>query len=219
MAASSQMPVSGISFIGSTSATVSSGGNSDITLPPHQENDFILVLTAKDSSTGDVSPTTSGYTIRLNLSGTSPDSNIHYKFAGASETLNVQNTSLTQDAAVVVYIVRGVDQTNPFDLSAAPTPATGNGDPDCPEITTITDGCMILAIGAQDDDGNSSVSAPSGFGNLEWEATNTSGTSDQATIACSSSIQSTAGAIDPEAYTFGPGDDGWAAVTEALRPA
>ncbi len=70
------------------------------------------------------------------------------------------NQADTEDTCGVIQVWRGQDLTTPEDTT--PTIASsGNGMPDSPSITTVTDGALVFAIGFLDDDNvASSVTAP-----------------------------------------------------------
>ena len=193
--------------------------NQDVTLPGTPlENDIVIYGHASD---GIVSPgvQTTGYTDIMTDTGTAlPGHESGYKIMGATPdtVITFNQVSPREYTAGVLQIWRGVDTSTPID--ATPTTASGgSGAPNSPSYTTVTNGALIFAIGFLDDDNSAGiVTVPSGYSNL-LAHDNTSNT-DNATSMIASKELATAGTDDPA--EFGGGlDDGWYAVTFALRPA
>jgi hypothetical protein len=194
-----------------------------------QQGDIIIVA-AGHGSTSSGSPTCTG-----NSSGSyTPahaalyandtwDNNfrVFYTIAGATPDTTItigraNNTSY--GGATVVHVWRGIDKTNPLDVT--PTTATGiNGSrPDAPSITPVTFGAVIIAAGSgQQDTAGSAFTIPSGMGNGVSVKSDGS-TSDTGTFIAS--IAWTGGAYNPAAATGGTtsSNSSWCASTIALRP-
>ncbi|KKL19659.1 hypothetical protein LCGC14_2463240 [marine sediment metagenome] len=145
--------------------------NHDVTLPGTVlEGDIVIYGHCADSV---VTPgvQTAGYTdIWTDHSQNAPGYDSGYKVMGATpDTIIsfVQDSAFSgEDTAGVLQVWRGLDTTTPED--ATPTGAGGSsGMPDCPSITTVTDGALVFAIGFLDDlKIASTVTAPSGYTNL-----------------------------------------------------
>lgn len=186
-----------------------------------QEGDFVIVLRASDGGpfAGALDIVTSGYTNAYDTGGTTPGGQIDYKFMGASPDSSVEIGSYTgRRQAGIISVWRGVNTSSPLDVAI--TTATGaSGMPNAPSITPTTDGCMIFAAGLlDDDDAAASVTVPSGYGGLIAGDTGLASTTEGATVMLANFEQATAAAIDAAAFG-GTGNDQWAAVALALRPA
>lgn len=190
--------------------TFASDNTSSESLPAAiAEGDIVLVVCHQDNSAKTV--TSTGYTT-IYSSGGSENGRYYYKVMGASPdgTITFNQT----DGIAIGQVWRGVNTSTPLDVTS--TTATGvTGMPNPPSITPTTDGCLIVIMGALDDDSvESSVTAPSGFENILKQQDN----SFVGTVMMATYLQSSAGAIDPDAFG-GTGTDDWSAVTVALRPA
>ena len=199
---------------------IADDANNDVTLPGTVlEGDIVIYGHCADSV---VTPgvQTSGYTdIWTDHSQNAPGYESGYKVMGATpDTIItfVQDSQFSgENTAGVLQVWRGLDTATPED--ATPTGIGGSpGMPDCPSITTVTDGALVFAIGFLDDDKvAASVTAPSGYSNLlAMEPTSL----DNATMMIASKEVSPEGPEDPAAFG-GSGTDEWEAATFALRPA
>jgi len=195
--------------------------------------DFVIVIAGSDGQTP-ASPTPTspnpltGWVTLSSGGGTNPGRRVAYTFAtGTSITLNgLSNPEndpgsdppiLDQNIAYTVLAFRGVDPDEPINDSAEDTNNTG--DPNPPEVTPNIDGCMIVALGVLDDDSEApSVTAPDGFTLGPVAATSSPGDNNNATVMSAYLLQTTAGAINPNAFG-GDGSDNWFAITIALTPA
>jgi hypothetical protein len=199
--------VSGITFVGANVGTV----DSEVTLPTMLEDDFCMIFASADgnfsANTGGTGWTdqyynNAGSNTRMisKVMGSTPDSGTHDWGAGCS---------------LIAVAFRGVDTTTPLDV-AITADSAGSGTVDCPSITTVTDGCAIIAMGALDDDDATGVSSPpSGYG--DFQEVFISG--DNVTGLFSWKLQTTAGAENPGVYDTGSFSDAWCGNTIALRPA
>lgn len=142
------------------------------------------------------------------------------KQMGASPDASVTITKNTvRSIAAILRIYRGANSGVHLDATPTVNLNTSNTvTPNPPSITTVTDGCLIIATGFLDDQITTGVTAPSGFGNLEWLFSGDS-VNLAATIAISDFEQATLGVIDPGVFTFTANNDVTAATTIALRPA
>ena len=115
--------------------------------------------------------------------------------------------------SAVCAIFRGVDPQI-HDVSP-PSEATGaSGMPNPPSITPTTDNCMLVAIGALDDD-VITMTAPSGYTLAAEMGYTTAGNATSTGIAYK--VLASAAADDPGVFGGG-GNDAWRAWTIALRP-
>lgn len=210
---------SGIEYV--TGTTSQSGGT--MTLSGIQSGDVVLLFGATDS--GDMSNTDpSGWSEgTTNSTGAQPnndnvpDTSFYYIVSSGT---SVSANNLTDPGSGAVYVMmafRGVNTTTVFNTTTQESGgATGN--PDSPSITTTTNGCMIVSVGfLDDDDSASSATAPSGYTLGPTEDTGANNGSG-ATIMTAYLLQSTAGAVNPGAFSSS-GNDEWKAYTIALNPA
>ncbi len=132
-----------------------------------------------------------------------------------SSVLCYGNANALSGVAYGCKVFRGVDGTTPQDATA--TTATGNSiNPDCPSITTITDGAWVLALAGMRNN-EPSPGTVSGYSN---QYNTTANDSVDITIAGATLEKTTAGAENPPAWsTWVVSSTNWFAVTVALRPA
>lgn len=194
------------------------GANHDVTLPGTVVAGDIVVFA--HASDGVISPgiQTSGYTDLLTshvTDGPGHESGYKVMTSTPDTVVTFAITGGNEFSAGVLQVWRGVDTGTPID--ATPTTATGSsGMPDCPSITTVTDGALVLAIGFLDDqNAAASIGGPSGYGELL--AHDNAANADNASAMIASLEKASAGAENPSAFTGS--SDAWAAVTVALRPA
>lgn len=231
-----------ISFVGSfgdavassdTTFNFSSLKDSSNGTPTLQEGDLVLVHVNNRNTTNSAPVVlTSGYSsVYANIyENDTNDTNLStfYKFMGATPdtSVTVESLGFSNVAAACIQVLRGVDQTTPFD-GVTPTSATGTdiGHPDSPSITPSTAGAWIVAVGA--------VAAGTGAGdtipltnpaNLD-STTNffVTGSNTRSEVGAGLFSGWTSGAFNPGA--FGGGGQGavtnqsWGAVTFVLKPA
>lgn len=139
-----------------------------------------------------------------------------YKIMGATPDTEVVcngGGSGTAGVAYGGYVLRGVDLTNVYD--ASPVTATGaSGSPDGPEITTVTDGALVVVFGGVRSN-DSTATEPTGYSNkFEINAND----DNDISVGGATLLKATAGAENPDAFgSFG--NSRWGAVTLAFRPA
>lgn len=115
--------------------------------------------------------------------------------------------------AASAIVLRGVHLTTPIDATTTVTTNFGT-NPDPPSITTVTDGAAVVVfMGAGVND--SSITVPSGYGNLSSINSNDS---LPVSSAVAWRLKSPAGSENPPAFT-GVSSGDWSALTVALRPA
>jgi len=196
---------------------VANSTDQDVTLPGSPiEGDIVIYAHAADQA---VSPgvQTAGYTdIETDHSAIDPGHDSGWKQLGSTpDTLvTFQQTSGNEQTAGVLQVWRGADATTPLD--AGPASAAGTGNPDSPEITTVTDGALVFSLGMLDDlNIADSITAPTGYTDL-LAHDNTSSV-DNACSMMASFEKASAGAENPGAFGAS-GSDPWDAATIAFRP-
>jgi hypothetical protein len=184
--------------------------------------DFVLVAAVSDGQ----APNTfgPGFTEFATPPLSSPNVRYGYTFA-AGTTVTVENTDNAfggnDNIAYSVLVFTGVDEECPLDVNR--TNDDGFGFPNPPNITPITDGCMLVALGFLDDDvvDPANVSAPAGFTLGPISATDQTG-GDSSSVSTAYRLL-TAGANTTQTVgtftsTDSNDDDAWISYTLALRP-
>ncbi len=148
-----------------------------------------------------------------------------YQLQGATVDTSIainRPTTNTYGGSTTVHVWRGVDSTNPMDVTPTSTFGIGSAWPNPPSITPISSGAVIVACGygAQSTNTAALLVIPSGMGNGVSLRSSGNTTEGCCFIA---SIEWTSGAYDPArcTVTTGPADyatAGWCASTLALRP-
>ena len=204
-------------FIAGTNYNLSSG--TSFAYPSGIQNGDLIII-AQSNDTGDVSAvptdTVSGtYTSLLQNTDDLPDYLISYKRANGSESgTNVTISRNGSRGSAVIQVFRRVNTSTPFDVSY--TIGSGNGSPDPASITTVTDNCLVVAIGFLDDRSGVTVTIPFGYSNLNYGESSESDGGDSVTMMASKLVP-VAGLENPP--TFGTNfTDDWKTVTIALRP-
>ena len=208
----------GIEYV--TGTTSQSGGT--MTLTGIQSGDVVLLFGATDS--GDIGGNPTGWSDgTTNATGSQPDNDnvpdsSFYYIVSSGTSVSANNLTDPNSGAVYVMMAfRGVNTTTVFNTTTQES-SGGSGNPDSPSITTTTNGCMIVSVGfLDDDDSASSATAPSGYTLGPTEDTGANNGSG-ATIMTAYLLQSTAGAVNPGAFSSS-GNDEWKAYTIALNPA
>ena len=184
------------------------------------QNDIVIAVFGDDDGLGVADFLSSGWSTLHSNAGVDPGRLVMYKRMGATPDTSF---SFDQDGQVrtayVWQVWRGADTTTAIDATA--TTATGaSGLPDAPSYTPVTNGALVFAVGIQDDDDASAgLAAPTGYTNLLSSDTGQGSTTVGATVMIASKELATAAAENPAAFTGGSGNDAWAAITFALRPA
>jgi hypothetical protein len=195
--------------------------------------DFVIAVFGTGSNTDRGTLAITDGTIDYELIGAelfssdSWDANLRvaYKFMG--ETPDASTTfGPTLDAAdagaMAVRVYRGVDPTTPLDVAAVQATGTDTAQADPPAITPVTDGAVIVCVGAG---GHSRGSAGSySSSDLTAFQVQSANDSNDAVIGVGHKTDWTSGEFDAAAFTFsgGAGDGtsySWCATTLALRPA
>lgn len=215
-----------LSYVGSATATGNSANyNVDLTSVSMQQGDIVIVVTGFASTTDqDPGVSTAGYTEMADLysNGTTQDANfsVNYKIMGASPDLSVTcngSFSTTFGSVCIAYVWRGENQTTPFDVASTTATGTGANAPDCPSITPVTPGAVVICTGLTATPAtDATVTAPAGYTN-QVDIGVDPGT---AAIVGIASKDWNSGAEDPAVWTtWTVGSAGsYAALTLALRP-
>lgn len=212
--------------VGSSGFTVagSSGADENKTLPGTEaENDIVIVALASDDAYGaDVGLDgggieTSDYTALHATTSGVPGRQAGWKRLTATPDSVVTISSHGALGAGLIRTWRGADTTTAIDNFTGS--ATGSsGDPDPPSRATVTDGAVRIVIGFLDDDDSTVSAAPTDFTGLHSQNTGGGSSTVGATVMSAYKVEATAGTVDPGAFTAS-GDDQWAAIHFALRPA
>jgi len=185
------------------------GNGGSITVPGTVEaGDLCLIVHVSDSASGETKP--SGF-ISIGTDGQTSANEIGaYKIWTGSEGSTL--SGLNGQAWCAVWY-RYVDQTTPMDVSPQKTTNSFSGAIDPPSITTVTNNCQIVTMGALDDD-DVTFGAPSGYTSIVQQNANNNGT---AGIMERNALLSPAGFHNPPAWSNG--SDAAGEYTIALRPA
>ncbi len=142
-----------------------------------------------------------------------------YKIMGGTPdtTISVSPTGGSgEGGAVAIHVWRGVDTTTPLDVAAVTATGSNSHLPNPPSITPTTSGAVIIAMG-----GSGLSTAIYQSSDLSNFISTFSGTTRFGKVGMGSKDW-TGGAFDPAAWTYSGSDStnqGWCAVTIALRPA
>jgi hypothetical protein len=145
-------------FVGSRSANASNGADAtiDLTSISLAENDFVIIIGNRASSTTGVAPTTSSSGWTQLATGTSDNtvatgSTIWYKIMGATPDTSfvVQGSGVASDGATGVALAfRGLDATTQIDATTTSASATGTKFPTFTSITSSANDRVLVLIGA-----------------------------------------------------------------------
>lgn len=175
--------------------------------------DIVIVAVAFNSGTnGDITCTTAGYTEVTDLFENPINLAVFYKVLSAADTTVAFDLGVSIASRIAVHVWRNINAT-PLDATSV-TDINKNGTENCPAITTVTNGAVVLAIAGVAGDGISALTVPLGMQNLFQSSSST------IALGIASRARSTAGTYNPPTFDGGGGDgDSVAAVTMALRPA
>lgn len=189
-----------VTVVGSATAQ---GGTSSFSLPGGlQENDVVVYFATADSGT----PSTPSTYTQIISDNSSVDSKVAYKVMGATPDTTITGLDSGADVAHSVVVFRGIDTSDVLETSAT---ASSTNVPNPPNITTLEDGCLILALASIDDDRfGLDIVAPMNFTLVAAEnnaaptgnppGNNNGGSS----LGFSYYVQSTAGSINPSEFGF-----------------
>ena len=192
-----------------------------------QSGDIIVVVFASAGNDRDMVVQTQSsvaYTEIADLwSNDTEDTNLYvgYRISDGTDTgIRLPNGSFnTNDAyAVAIHVWRNIDQSTPLDVTSQTITQTNTSRPNPPQITTATDGAIVLAAGAGAHTGGVDTFTSSDLDNFETAGGNAT---NDITVGIGSHVQTTAGAFNPAAFGHTQADStafSAAAVTLALRP-
>lgn len=229
-------PASSIQYVGGkTWTTTGTSGTTSVSLTDltgglasaPAAGDFVIVAY---NVGGNLDPdrdvqVTTGYTEVADIFGNSfmqANLGVFYKFMpGTPDTTVTMGQTFGSGiygGAAVIQVWRGVNVTTPMDVTATTAVATGTSNPNPPSITPGTSGAIIIAAGggALNQSGSWSHTS-SDLSNFRTDYVNT-----VADVSIGmGSYAWTSGAFDPAEWAGGEvtGNNAWAAVTMALRPA
>ena len=224
-------------YVGGTSGTGTSNGysvslNGTLTggLASSPSPGDIVVVSSGFGNTASSAPAVSG-----NISGayTSLFTPIHqndtwdtefgcfYKIMGSSVDTSLTITRTTNTAyggGTAVQVWRGVDQTNPIDVTTTTAGAGNASAPNPPSITPATVGALLMAAGCgTQGPSGSAFTVPAGLGYVSILA---DGSTSDVGVYLRTAIEWASGAYDLKTATGGATSSScsWAAATIALRP-
>ncbi|MFZ9959157.1 MAG: hypothetical protein ACO3GP_02100 [Candidatus Limnocylindrus sp.] len=146
-------------FVDGTTASATNGGDVTIDLTNITglaENDFVIVIGNRASSTTGVAPTTSSSGWTQLATGTSNNTNatgstVWYKVMGATPDTSfvVQGSGGANDSTCgIVLAFRGLDATTKIDATTTSASATGTKFPTFTSITSSANDRVLILIGA-----------------------------------------------------------------------
>lgn len=184
--------LSSITYVGGISRGESPG--SDLILTGLQSGDLVLFFSASDGE--EQSTPTTGWSA-IDGTGTqpdndnNPDSAAFYKFSTGT---SVTASNLTENSVHVMIAFRGVDSSDPFGSTSFNQSSSGMPNPSA--ITVNNANSMVLIVGLlDDDDAESSVTAPTGYTLAEVK-----GEGGECTVMTAYKSLSSTGSEDPGAF-------------------
>jgi len=143
-----------------------------LTLPTHQADDFGIIYAFADA--GSTVPvlsvvTASGWTTLVDNEEHTPGRDrvnfvAYKKFTSSSETNpSVQIATISEEMQCAVLVFRGVDPTNPFDVTYTSNSGADNETPTPQPITTESPNCAIVLLNGQNDNDHNAAGAPAGY--------------------------------------------------------
>lgn len=218
-----------ISLVGRSAELATNGGSTSIDLSGLglQQNDLVLysVAVSRDG-VGEPNITTTGYTNIVDklLANDNEDAliSVWYKVMGATPDTSVVSTDtgdLGDSVVAHVRVYRGVNTSNPIDVTTTTNTQINTFVPDPPAITPVTDFSMIVVYGAGAWAGMMLYKNQGDYASSE-----TSNGLENSDIAFLSyqNLQATAGEFNPDPFTLAAGSDSTAgsavSVSVALRP-
>ena len=198
-----------ITFVADTTGEAVSGGT--ITLSGIQSGDVVIAnLTSAFTAAG----LSSGWTNVRNKNSDVYQRVAYIVSTGTSVTYTVPSGDYN---AVILTAFRNVDNTTPLDVTRTTINRNSNQTNITPaDITTVTNGCMIVTLMGVGGDRTTSLTGPSGYTNSEiFEGGGFFGLTS--TAAIDYKLQSTAGTESPGSYNWTTGEYS-TCTTIALRP-
>ena len=150
----------GIACVNVSSNTAPTGSTITLAVPTGTIDGDLMLAFLVEAVDDEWASVPSGWTLYVDEHASGdPEISIYWKIA-SSEPSDYNWASITAGIGLMGAIAsyRRVNETQPFDVLR--TLSTGTGDPDPPNITTVTDDTRIVAVGFSDgDDGYSALSA------------------------------------------------------------
>jgi hypothetical protein len=202
----------------SLSLTALVGGSASVAAA----DDIVIVAHAEGQFTSDqaLALTTAGYTTLADLYESSAKAvqlGVFLKRMGPTPdaVVDIPANGGAEDQCAIAYVLRGVDTATALDASVT-TDTTGNARADNPSVTTVTNGAVVLAIGANTAGGFTAPTVPTGYSNLVFITP-----SSEVGLFIAMKTVATAGAEDPARWdnVGSGGGQSSASATVALRPA
>lgn len=132
------------------------------------------------------------------------------------------SSATTNGVAYEIRVLRGVDTSNPLDVTPVTTTGISNGQPNAGSITPITPGAAITIHGGSGCGTGAVFIAPAGLSTATNDyRSSTVATTVDATVGVGIKLDWVSGAFDAAAFTGGTtaAQDSWCAVAIAWRPA
>lgn len=222
-----------LEFVGYASASSGSTGTYSVSLTSltggigssAQAGDLVVVASVTNSgSNDDPGVDTAGYTEVADLYANDIyDANlsVSWKVMGgtpdASVTVRASGTT-GRGSACVVHVWRGVDTSQPLDVTTTTATGINGADATHAAITPVTSGAVVLAcMGAATSSAGGAKTAPAGYGNALSEDSS----AVRSAVAGIASKAWSSGSESPGSWSGGTSStaDSWGAATLALRPA
>lgn len=191
--------------------------NNTLTLSGLQSGDFVMYATCGNDTDiyTNISATNSGTITSLTtVNNDNTDSKIFYYFVTGTETVITPSTG-GSDGNNLAVVFRNVDTSNPLDVTH--TTNTSSGNPNPPNITTVTSPTMIVVFGvSQEDEENPqdmTLTAPSGY---TLAAFSNQHNNSESIIGAAYKEHTSTGSENPGAFSVN-NQDGSIAYTFALR--
>lgn len=197
----------GITFIASIFEYIDGAATS--TLTGIQSGDFVVAIVTGDA--GGQSPVASGFTNIANSNSNSVQYRMSYGFSTGT---SIGYTRSSNDEGIVLAAFRGVDSTNPLDVTP-PSLEISNGSVTSitpPSITPTNNNCMIVVGLGIDDNDKSNATISTGFTTASF------GYQQNTNTGVFYKKQTTAQQENPSAISWS-GDEDAVVGTIALRPA
>lgn len=213
-----------IQFVGRSSSattplslTALTGG---IDTAARQDDLVVYVLSLPGTSDVNLAVTTTGYTEVADLyANDNTDTNISvgYKFMGSTPDTSIARPAGT-GYALIAHVWRGVDTSNPMDVTPTTATGTNTGVPIPPAITPTTAGAIVLCLAG---DGNISTPVSYTSSQLSNFVSQSANTGSFGTVAGVGSFAWSGGTFTPTTWGGGTtsANASYAAVSLALRPA
>lgn len=201
-------------YVGSTAVNANSGASLAIDVPSGVEDDDFLVLVVQMGlASSDTCNTPSGWSLLTGLPLTFVGEKLYVFTRVASSEPASYTVTRTDSTRVnqVMLAYRGIDPTNPIDVSGTTAWASSVNNRDAPDVTTTVSNAVLLGIWATASGGGTNIVPPS---SMAEHVDHPQSTSQR--IAVAAEIIASAGATGVRNATGGSGT--WCAVSIAIAP-